>query len=159
LVVPSPEAWCSSSCTAAASNGAATDGDYQYDSHRIPMRLGLDYCWNGQAEAKAYTTKNTAFFANIASTGIGYILDMYTPSGGAVSGTAANSSSIIGTAAVGAMATGNQAFLNVAYQQVFDTITRGTLAVADASGHTPYSYFNATVGLMTALMMTENFMH
>ena len=152
-------AWCGNSCTVAASNGASTDTDYQYDSHRIPMRLGLDYCWNGQAEAKAYTTKNTAFFASAAANGIGYVLDMYTPSGGAVSGTAPNSASILGTSAVGAMATGNQTYLNDAYMSVFDSITRGTMAPVDAAGKTPYSYYNATVGLLTALIMTGNFMH
>ena len=152
-------AWCGSSCTAAASNGASTDTDYQYDSHRIPMRLGLDYCWNGQADAKTYTTKNTAFFVSQAANGIGYVLDMYTPSGGAVSGTAPNSASILGTAAVGAMATGNQQFVNDAYQAVFDSITRGTMAPVDTAGKTPYSYYNATVGLLTALIMTGNFMH
>ncbi len=152
-------AWCSSSCTTPGSNGAATDGDYQYDSHRIPMRIGLDYCYNGTAAAKTYTTKNTAFFAAAAANGIAYIQDMYTPSGGPVSGTAPNSASILGTAAVGAMATGNQAFLNTAYQAVFDTITRGSMAPVDAAGKTPYSYFNATVGLLTALMMTGAFPH
>ena len=152
-------AWCGSSCTVVASNGAATDGDYQYDSHRIPMRIGLDYCYNGTAAAKTYTTKNTAFFAAAAANGIAYIQDMYTPSGGPVSGTAPNSASILGTAAVGAMATGNQAFLNTAYQAVFDTITRGSMAPVDAAGKTPYSYFNATVGLLTALMMTGAFPH
>ena len=152
-------AWCSGSCKTAASNGAATDGDYQYDSHRIPMRIGLDYCYNKTAAAQSYTTKNTAFFAAAAANGIAYIQDMYTPSGGPVSGTAPNSASIIGTAGVGAMATGNQAFLNTAYQAVFDTITRGSMAPVDASGKTPYSYFNATVGLLTALMMTGAFPH
>jgi endo-1,4-beta-D-glucanase Y len=152
-------AWCSSSCTTAGSNGAATDGDYQYDSHRIPMRIGLDYCYNSTTTAKAYTTKNTAFFASAATNGIGFVQDMYTPSGGPVSGTAPNSASILGTAGVGAMATGNQAFLNTAYQAVFDTITRGSMAPVDAAGKTPYSYFNATVGLLTALMMTGAFPH
>ncbi len=152
-------AWCSSSCTTAGSNGATTDGDYQYDSHRIPMRIGLDYCYNSTAAAKTYTTKNTAFFASAAANGIAYIQDMYTPSGGPVTGTAPNSASILGTAGVGAMATGNQAFLNTAYQAVFDTITRGSMAPVDASGKTPYSYFNATVGLLTALMMTGAFPH
>ncbi len=84
---------------------------------------------------------------------------MYTPSGGPVSGTAPNSASILGTAAVGAMATGNQTFLNNAYQAVFDTITRGNMAPVDAAGKTPYSYFNATVGLLTALIMTGAFPH
>ena len=152
-------AWCGNSCTAAASNGASTDTDYQYDSHRIPMRLALDYSFNGTADAKAYTTKTTAFFANAGSAGLGYILDMYTPSGGAVSGTAPNSASILGTSAVGAMASGNQTYLNDAYQAVFDAITRGVMAPVDAAGKTPYSYYNATVGMLTALMMTGNFMH
>jgi endo-1,4-beta-D-glucanase Y len=152
-------AWCSGSCTAAASNGAATDGDYQYDSHRIPMRIGMDYCYNSTAAAKTYTTKNTAFFAAAATNGTSYVQDMYTPSGGPVTGTAPNSASILGTAAVGAMATGNQAFLNAAYQAVFDTITRGSMAPVDAAGKTPYSYYNATVGLLTALIMTGAFMH
>jgi endo-1,4-beta-D-glucanase Y len=154
-------AWCGSSCTVAADNGAAggTDMDYQYDSHRIPMRIGMDYCFNGTADAKSYTTKNTAFFVGAAANGIGYVLDMYTPSGGTVSGTAPNSASILGTAAVGAMASGNQTFLNDAYQAVFDGITRGTMAPVDAAGKTPYSYYNATVGLLTALIMTGAFPH
>ena len=152
-------AWCSGSCTAPASNGAATDGDYQYDSHRIPMRIGMDYCYNGTAEAKAYTSKTTGFFAGLASKGMGFIMDMYTPSGGPVGGTAPNSASIIGTSAVGAMASGNQTYLNDAYQEVFDAITRGTMAPVDTAGKTPYSYYNGTVGLLTALIMTGNFSH
>jgi endo-1,4-beta-D-glucanase Y len=152
-------AWCSNSCTQAGTNGAATDGDYQYDSHRIPMRIGMDYCFNATAGAKTYTTKTTAFFAGAAANGIGFVQDMYTPTGGPVNGTAPNSASILGTAGVGAMASGNQTFLNNAYQAVFDTITRGSMAPVDAAGKTPYSYFNATVGLLTALIMTGNFMH
>jgi hypothetical protein len=57
------------------------------------------------------------------------------------------------------MATGNQTYLNDAYMSVFDSITRGSMAPVDAAGKTPYSYYNATVGLLTALMMTGNFMH
>jgi hypothetical protein len=57
------------------------------------------------------------------------------------------------------MASGNQAFLNTAYQAVFDTITRGSMAPVDAAGKTPYSYYNATVGLLTALIMTGAFIH
>jgi len=152
-------AWCTSSCTQPGTNGDTNDGNYQYDSHRIPMRIAMDFCYHGTAAAKTYTTKNTAFFATAAANGIGFVQDMYTPSGGPVNGTAPNSASILGTAAVGAMATGNQAFLNDAYQAVFDTITRGPMAPVDTAGRTPYSYYNATVGLLTALIMTGNFMH
>ena len=155
-------AWCSSNCTAAGSNGDANDGNYQYDSHRVPMRIGLDYCFNGTGAAKTYTGLTTTFFATNASAGlngIGRILDMYTPSGGNVSGTAPNSASIIGTAGVGAMAAGNQNFLNDAYQAVFDAVTRGTSAPVDTNSKTPYSYYNATVGMLTLLMMNGNFSH
>src|SRR6185295_15476485 len=34
--------WCGNNCTTAASNGGATDVLYQYDSHRIPWRIGFD---------------------------------------------------------------------------------------------------------------------
>ena len=38
-------------------------------------------------------------------------------------------------------------------------VTRGTMAPPDSTGKTPYSYYNATVGLLTLLMMTGNFSH
>jgi endo-1,4-beta-D-glucanase Y len=154
-------AWCNSGCT--GPDGSGNDILYQYDSHRIPMRVGLDYCWNGTAAAKTYVDKVTSFFATNAQAGkdgIGRISDLYNTSGSAASGSAPNSASIIGTAAVGAMASGTQkAFLDDAYQAVFDMSTRGTMAPPDSTGKTPYSYYNATVGLLTLLMMTGNFSH
>ena len=39
---------------------------YQYDSHRIPWRIGLDYCWNGTAAAKTYLDKISGFFSGKA---------------------------------------------------------------------------------------------
>jgi len=163
-------AWCGSSCTIAASNGSATDPDYQYDSHRIPMRIGLDYCFNATAEAKAYAKRTTAYFALMAQKGTGFLMDMYTTSGGAVSGSGTNSASNACTAAVGAMASGNQTFLNDAYQAVFDILTRGTMAPSiyvgggygESGSPSPkptYGYYNATVGMLTLLIMTGNFMH
>jgi hypothetical protein len=38
-------------------------------------------------------------------------------------------------------------------------VTRGKLAPTDTAGKTPYSYYNATVGILTLLMMTGNFSH
>jgi len=154
-------AWCNSNCTAVGSNGGANDMIYQYDSHRIPWRIGSDLCWNGSSTASGastYVTKVSNFFSSQGSTGVGRIADLYQLSGTAASGAAPNSSSIIGTAAVAAM--GNSAaktFVNDAYQVVFDQATRGTMAPVDTTGKTPYSYFNATVGLLTLLTMTGNF--
>jgi endo-1,4-beta-D-glucanase Y len=158
-------AWCTNKCTAAGSGGIyQQDTIYQYDAHRVPMRVGLDYCWNATANAKTYTDKITNFFAtnaNAGLNGIGRIFDLYSANGTAASGAAPNSASIIGTAAVGAMASPSAAgsFLNDAYQGVFDMVTRGKLAPADTTGKTPYSYYNATVGMLTLLMMTGNFSH
>jgi hypothetical protein len=162
-------AWCSNNCKSIGSNGDDNDKFYQYDSHRIPMRIGMDYCFNNRADAKTYVAKTTKFFAtnaNAGLNGVSRIFDMYDP---ATNNAAAanptpqnNSSSIIGTAAVGAMADGsNQAFINDAYQAVFDVITRTTLSTdtKDTSKKTPYSYYNATVGLLTALIMTGAFSH
>jgi len=157
-------AWCSANCTAAGQNSSdASELNYQYDSHRIPMRIGIDYCFNGTTAAKDYTTLTTAFFAtnaNAGLNGVGRILDQYTTTGGTNTAVAGmpNSASILGTAAVGAMAAGNQNFLNDAYQAVFDATTRGTMAPVTL-GKTPYSYYNATVGLMTLLIMNGNFSH
>ncbi|MBN2574395.1 MAG: hypothetical protein JXP73_07505 [Deltaproteobacteria bacterium] len=162
-------AWCSNNCSAIGRNADDNDKFYQYDSHRIPMRIGMDYCYNNRAEAKTYVAKTTKFFAtnaNAGQNGVSRIFDMYDP---ATNNAAAanptpqnNSASIIGTAAVGAMADGsNQAFINDAYQAVFDLITRTTLSTdtKDTSKKTPYSYYNATVGLLTALIMTGAFSH
>ena len=58
------------------------------------------------------------------------------------------------------MASKNQTFVNDAYQAVFDTLNRATMApLAPVSGKTPYSYFNGTVGFLTALIMTGAFVH
>ncbi len=154
-------AWCGSGCTVAVTNqgsqNSATDVDYQYDAHRIPFRIGLDFCWSGGTSASNFLSKNSAFFRSKAANGIGRVLDIYTPAGNDVTGSAPNSASILGTAAVGAMSsTTNAAFMRDAYQAVFDMVTRASLAPVDTAGKTPYSYYNATVGMLTLLAMTGN---
>src|SRR5690606_39768830 len=39
--------------------------NYQYDSARIPFRIGQDYCYSGDERAKAYLQKVSAFFAGV----------------------------------------------------------------------------------------------
>ena len=158
-------AWCSNNCMQTATNSgsanANTDVLYQYDSHRIPFRIGIDYCWNGGTAASSYLTKVSSFFAGKAANGVGRVLDIFTPAGGDVgvgtAPTAPNSSSVLGTSAVGALGISADAgYVRDAYQVVFDQSTRASLN-DPATGLTPYSYFNASVGLMTLLVMTGNF--
>ncbi len=162
-------AWCGDSggkhCAAVSSNGAATDGIYQYDAHRVPWRIGLDHCWNGTgathaSEATAYLSKTSAFFSGIATAssggGIARIVDMYNTNGTAYSGAQSNSMSIIGAAAVGAMSGSYSSFVQSAYQLVLDGVNRGTIDYK-AGVQSGYSYYNATVGLLTLLSMSGNF--
>lgn len=166
-------AWCSStgdvaaqSCTAAASNtGGASDMTYQYDSHRVPWRVGLDYCWNGNASAKTFLTKLISFFDGIGGTsganggGVGRLWDQYELNGTEAPNAAPNSMSLIGCAGVGAMATGTSDLVNSAWQFVLDGSNRATLDVAASGSMSGYSYFNATVGLLTLLSMSGNIPH
>jgi endo-1,4-beta-D-glucanase Y len=151
-------AWCAGgSCNAPASNGAATDTIYQYDSHRVPWRIGMDYCWNNTAAAKTYVDKTSAFFSGKGANGIGRIYDLYNLNGMEASGAAVNSASIIGTAAAGAMANTSYAtFMNDGYQLVFDLLNRGVYGY-DGVNKSAYSYFNATVGMLMLLTMSGNF--
>jgi endo-1,4-beta-D-glucanase Y len=154
-------AWCNSSCTGPESNGASTDNLYQYDSHRTPWRIGMDYCWYGTAAAQSYLMKVIPFFANTAGgNGVGRIFDLYDPTNSReASGAAVNSASLIGMAASGAMfnASTYRAFLDDGYQLVFDLLNRGTLAELGDGTKSAYSYFNATVGMMALLTMTGEF--
>ncbi len=166
-------AWCSGgSCSSTATNtgsaNPAEDVIYQYDSHRIPYRIGIDYCWNGTAAAKSYVDKTSAFFASPSrgGGGVGRIYDKYNPNGtdysaGGMMG-ALNSASIIGTSAVGAMANSTYAtYVNDSYQLVLDLLNRGP--IGDKAGmltnpptKSAYSYYNATVGMLMLLTMSGN---
>jgi hypothetical protein len=157
-------AWCtplsgSTPCNAAATNMASTDVDYQYDAHRVPWRVGLDYCWNSSAAAKSFLQKMIAYFDAQSSSGaaLGLLADQYTLNSGPLTPSAPNSMSLIGSAGVGAMAVGNTAFANAAWQFALDGSNRALLDVAVAGSQSGYSYYNATVGLLTLLSFTGNF--
>jgi hypothetical protein len=149
-------AWCQTSgttvCATAGSNGGADDMIYQYDAHRVPWRLGIDACWNGVTTGTAFLTDNAMFFANAAADGVGRVSDIYTLAGTPNTDAQPNSMSAIGTAGVGAMAVGN-AFASTAYRFLLDA----TYTPDPATRTEAYTYFNATVGLLTALTMSGNF--
>jgi endo-1,4-beta-D-glucanase Y len=149
-------AWCQNNCTAVGSNGGPDDMVYQYDSHRVPWRVGVDACWTGSADAKSWLGGgNTAFFAGKAAAGLGSVVDIYTLGGAANGDAKPNSMSAVGTAAVGAMANAgaNMDFLNRGYQFILDA----SYTADPPSKMSAYTYFNASVGLMSAMTMSGNF--
>ena len=149
-------AWCTGSCSSVGGGGYTDASNYQYDAHRVPWRIGLDACWNSgiPSAGTTFLSKNAAFFASQATNGIGRVYDNYTM-GGTAGGSMPeqNSMSLIGTAGVGAMAAGNSAFANTAWHFLLDA----SYTADPATRKEAYTYFNATVGLMTALTLSGNF--
>jgi endo-1,4-beta-D-glucanase Y len=118
---------------------------YQYDSARIPFRIGQDWCDYGDMRAKTYLDKVTSFFRGV---GIGQIVDGYDLNGMArpENPLPAQSALFVGAAAVGAMNdTANQAFVNETYNLF---LTKEMLP--------PSYYFNLSWQVFSLLMMTGN---
>lgn len=140
-------AWCTSAGSpnpSALQSGNPTN--YQYDSCRTPFRIGLDWCWNAEARAKAYVAKTSSFFSGVGASNIvdGYMLDG-TPK---PQNPGKQSAAFIGPAAVGAMSESTyQPFLDDAYAAVAtDTLFAGG------------TYYEESWTVMSLLMMTANFL-
>jgi endo-1,4-beta-D-glucanase Y len=153
--------WCTSNCTAVGNNGAPTDGLYQYDAHRIPWRLGIDACWNGEARAATELGKIVGFFnAQSTSAGLSALGDVYNLNGTIYTLSGANSMSLIGSAGVGAMSVGTAAaFRDRAWQFLLEAqyTNNPIFKSGNASIKAGYTYYNATVGLLAMLTMSGNF--
>ncbi|MEM7154561.1 MAG: glycosyl hydrolase family 8 [Myxococcota bacterium] len=104
------------------------DDNWQYDSARIPFRIGQDWCYNEEPRAKAYLDKINAFYTSIGADDIvdGYALDG-TPRPDERSDEPTKSAVFLGCAGVGAMADAeNQEFIDRAAERVagLDLTTR-----------------------------------
>jgi endoglucanase len=116
-------------------------GAYGYDACRTPWRIGMDYCFSGDARAKAYLDKIAPFFVsqgNIANIGDGYSLT------GQKTSSSANMA-FIGPAGVAGMA-GWPQLLNDAF----------AFGATGTGGTTPY--YQQTLRLITMLVMSGNFL-
>jgi endo-1,4-beta-D-glucanase Y len=118
---------------------------YQYDSARIPFRMGQDWCDYGEQRAKTYLDKVTSFFSGVGAT---MIVDGYNLNGTARAENPlpAQSALFVGAAGVGAMsAAANQTFVNDVYSLFMTKEMRP-----------PSYYFNLSWEVFTLLMMTGN---
>jgi hypothetical protein len=141
-------AWCDENgAPKTPDNGGATN--YQYDSARIPFRIGLDYCWNGEARAKDYLTKVSQFFAGVGASEIvdGYDLDGNPHPDPDSDPNGPQSAVFVGTAAVGAMHDATfQTFVNDAY---------GLVATGELLARSRYynrSWTTLTLGMLTGTL-------
>jgi len=97
-------AWCDvDGVPKPPSAGQATN--YQYDSARMPFRIGQDYCYYGEPRAATYLAAISGFFAAIGAANIvdGYDLDGKPRPDPATPAGSPQSAVFVGSAAVGAM--------------------------------------------------------
>ncbi|MET0791221.1 MAG: glycosyl hydrolase family 8 [Polyangiaceae bacterium] len=135
------------------SDGAPTNAafanaptNYQYDSCRTPFRVGIDYCINGEARAKAYVAKTSQFFAGI---GAAQIVDGYGLDGSPqASHTPGQSAAFVGPVTVGAMS-----------DPTFSTLLeQGYAAVATRSLLVGGEYYDGSWTMISLLMLSGNFL-
>ncbi len=123
--------------------------NYQYDSARMPFRLGQDFVYHREPRAQRYLERVTRFFAGV---GANEIVDGYTLKGEPAPDPRAQrpnpgSAVFVGSAAVGAMHDARyQDFVDAAYARV----RKGDLLARSR-------YYNHSYTVMSLLMLTGNF--
>ncbi len=129
-------------------SGAPTN--YQYDAARVPFRIGLDYCDNGESRAKTLLAKTSAFFSNLGASAIvdGYSLTG-TPTPENTTPTGVQSALFVGAAGVGAMSDATyQSFVSAVYTQL---VTQPDNLMLPKS-----YYYNLSWKVFSLLMMSGN---
>jgi endo-1,4-beta-D-glucanase Y len=120
---------------------------YQYDSARVPFRIGMDYCDFGEPRAKTYLAKITGFFAGIGAANIvdGYALNG-TPQAENTMPPGVQSALFVGAAGVGGMSDMRfQSFVN----DTFGLLTTKEMLP-------PSYYFNLSWQVFALLMQSGN---
>ena len=124
--------------TLTESGSTFNNSSYGYDAARMPWRITMDWCFNGETRARDYLMKIGAFFNNVGATNIG---DGYALTGSQTSGN--KNMAFIGPAGVSGMA-GYQTLLDGAFNY-------------GAGGGGDQSYYPSSLRMITMLMMSGNF--
>jgi endo-1,4-beta-D-glucanase Y len=115
----------------------STSMNYGYDSCRMPWRIAMDYCFNGEQRALSYLQKVGPFFDGIGASNIG---DGYTTSGSQTQGN--HNMAFIGTAGTAGMAG-------------WPNLLNGAFAFG-VNGAGDNAYFTNSLRVVTMLMMSGN---
>jgi endo-1,4-beta-D-glucanase Y len=125
-------------------------GTFGFDACRAPWRVGLDYCWSASSQAQGFLTKMVAYFMQTSANGATPSnIKIPVPTGG---GTGQyNTGAITGPAAIAAMmSASNQALLNSSWTYLYSLV-----ATATSPGN--LNYFSSTLGLISMLALSGNF--
>jgi endo-1,4-beta-D-glucanase Y len=123
---------------------------FGFDACRAPWRVGLDYCWNGSPSAKTFLAPMVSYFMQVSQNGTTASgIKIPVPLSG---GTGQfNTGAISGPAAVAAMmSSANQALVDSSWNYLY------TLVISASNPGNP-NYFGATLGLISLLALSGNF--
>ncbi len=129
---------------------ALNGGTFGYDACRAPWRVGLDYCWSGSAQAKAFLTPMVAYFMQVSQNGtkVQSVLIPVATTGGTGQ---SPSGAMTGPAAVAAMmSSADQAYVTNSWTYLYQLVNTATSA-----GN--LNYFSGTLGLLSMLALSGNF--
>jgi endo-1,4-beta-D-glucanase Y len=140
-------AWCDPDGTPKVPfEGGPTN--YQYDSARVPFRIGMDYCYSGEPRAAAYLAKISGFFSGVGAANIvdGYNLDGSEHPDPDSDPNGPQSAVFVGSAAVGGM-----------HAAQFQTlIDEGYALVATGELLARSQYYNLSWTALSLLMLSGN---
>jgi endoglucanase len=131
---------------------------FGYDACRTPFRIALDWCLNGENNAKQYLTAIEGFYTSTAPSSVAMLMDGYTTTGGmppSSSGLGVNQAGMAfyGPGGVGAMSDDKySAFRDTAYSAL-----QGQTSGAAVSLNGIFSYFSASWGTLSLMTMSGNF--
>ena len=140
-------AWCDvDGVPKPPSAGGATN--YQYDSARMPFRIGQDYCFYGEPRAASYLAAISSFFATVGAANIvdGYDLDGRPRPDPATPPGSPQSAVFVGSAAVGAM---HDAKYRVLLDDAYMRVATGQLLARSR-------YYNLSWTALSLAMLTGN---
>lgn len=118
----------------------ASDGQYAYNSCRVPWRIATDYLVSGDARAKTAIQKMDAWIMSEASHDPSNILDGYTLSGGKGAGQSGPSSAFSSPFGVAAMLGSDQAWLDAIW----------------SSRHIDEGYYGDSITMLCMIVMSGN---
>jgi len=149
--------WVNTGGTGITSVDSTNGAFFGYDACRIPFRVGMDYCINGEARAQTYARVISGFYASKATaTSLAGLMDGYTTTGGNPAGSLGDypaGMALIGPGAVGAMASGQQdALRDLGYLTLRADATQGAMKVNGT-----FTYFHASLGVLSLLALSGNF--
>ncbi|MFH0865822.1 MAG: glycosyl hydrolase family 8 [Bacteroidota bacterium] len=122
------------------------DGEYYYNSCRVPWRLATDYLITGETRSQAAVGKINTWIENNTSADPANVMAGYTLSGGNISGNNYDDPSFIGPFAVGAMLdSANQSWLNGMYDHLI------------AQNLADNTYFGNTLKMLCLIVLSGNY--